>query len=113
MTPSNIISIVSVSFSILFGMSAIYFSVHNKDRDDNKEIQDRVERDTRVDMKLDEIGRNTADIKKEMVSLKSDIQRQSNELVLLKASVDKAHSRIDTVMNVLDIKNGGRKIDEK
>ena len=43
-----LISIVSVAFSIFFGLK-------NSRKSDEKDIADRIARDTRTDMKLDEI----------------------------------------------------------
>lgn len=100
LTLPAVISIVAVCVSIYFGF------IGNR-RSDTKSIEDRVARDTKTDMKLDEISRGVQDIKYEVGTVKKDIQKHNDRLVVVERSVEKAHSRIDTVCEVLEIKTGG------
>ena len=65
-----IISVVSVAFSIFFGLK-------NNKRSDTKDIEERVKQNTKINMKLDNISSLSEDIK----------------------SVKSAHRRIDTLEN--------------
>lgn len=96
-----VLSVISVVFSI-------FFSHKSSKKSDTKEIEERVARETKTDMKLDEITRNTSEIKDDLRSVKTDVKEQAAQVVLIKASVERAHSRIDTISNTLNIKTGGK-----
>ena len=51
-----LVSVVSVAFSIFFG-------IKNSKKSDSEEIAQRIARDTRVDMKLDEISKDVKEVK--------------------------------------------------
>ena len=55
-TISIMISIVSVSFAVFFGLK-------NNRRSDEKEIAERIARDTKTDMKLDAIAKDVKEVK--------------------------------------------------
>ena len=85
-----LVSIVSVAF-------AIYFGLKSNRRSDVKEIEERVARDTTLNIKLDDISGDVKDIKYEM----SETKRKVNELDIKFAKVDQsvksAHHRIDKI----------------
>lgn len=54
-----IISVVSVAFSIFFGLK-------NNKRSDTKDIEERVRQNTQINMKLDNISSLSEDIKSEI-----------------------------------------------
>lgn len=54
-----IISVVSVAFSIFFGLK-------NNKRSDTKDIEERVRQNTKINMKLDNISSLSEDIKSEI-----------------------------------------------
>lgn len=83
-----IISTVSVAFSIYFGLK-------NSKRTDVKDIEERAATNTKMNMKLDEINRNTTDIKYDITAIKKDVQRHSEKLVEVESSTKQAHHRID------------------
>lgn len=56
-----IISVVSVAFSIFFGLK-------NNKRSDTKDIEERVRQNTQINMKLDNISSLSEDIKSEIFS---------------------------------------------
>lgn len=83
-----LISLVSVAFSVYFGLK-------NSKRSDEKEIEARVANDTRINVKLDDIGMNVKDIKGDLVSVKKDIQSIDKRLIIVEQSTKSAHHRID------------------
>ena len=58
-----LISLVSVAFSIFFG-------VKNSKRTDTKDIEERVKENTRINVKLDNITQTTQEIKSEISSMR-------------------------------------------
>ena len=84
-----IVSIVSVAFSIFFGLK-------NNRRSDAKEISDRIARDTRVDMKLDEICNHVRDVKDTLRNVQNDVRDHAERIVKLESSYAAVHKRLDT-----------------
>lgn len=81
-----LISIVSVSFSIFFGLK-------NNKRSDTKEIEDRVKANTEINMKLDNISNTTSEIRQEVLSIKSDVKDHENRITKLEAKFDAEHDK--------------------
>lgn len=92
-----LVSLVSVTFSI-------FFAVKNNRRADNKEIEDRIARDTRMDMKLDEIGRNVQEVKDTVKNIQNDVKDHEGRIVKLEASYKAEHKRLDEVFAMADLK---------
>lgn len=86
-----VVSIVSVAFSIFFGLK-------NNKRSDTKEISDRIAHDTKVDMKLDEICNNVRDVKDTLRSIQNDVRDHADRIVRLEASYAALHKRLDGIV---------------
>lgn len=91
-----LISIVSVVFSIFFGMK-------NNKRTDTKDIEERVKQNTKINMKLDNINSTTQDIKSQLSSVRLDIQKHNDKLIVLEQSCKQAHKRIDEIASRLNL----------
>lgn len=92
-----IVSIVSVAFSVYFGLK-------NNKRTDTKDIEERVKSDTVINMKLDEIGRNVQTLTKEMTSLREDINSHNERLIKVEESTKSAHHRLNMIEEKLKLK---------
>ena len=92
-----LISIVSVAFSIFFG-------VKNSKRTDTKDIEERVKENTRINVKVDNITQTTQEIKSEISSMREDIKSHNDRLIKLEESCKQAHHRIDGIEERM---NGG------
>lgn len=92
-----LISIVSVAFSIFFGLK-------NNKKSDQKEIADRIARDTRTDMKLDEISSNVRDVKETVKNIQNDIKDHEGRIVKLESSYKAEHKRLDEIFGMVEIK---------
>lgn len=103
-----IVSIISVVFACLsFGFS-VYFSSKNAKKTDVKDIEERVKTDTRLNMKLDEIGRNVKDTKDELSSLRDDIKSHNDRIIKVEESCKQAHHRLDGIdsrLNKVGVEN--------
>ena len=87
-----LISIVSVSFSIFFG-------IKNNKRTDEKDIAERIARDTRTDMKLDEISKDVKDVKETVRNIQNDVKDHEGRIVKLEASLKAEHKRLDDLVH--------------
>lgn len=91
-----VISVLSLGFSVFMGLKS------NK-RTDTKDIEERVKENTRINMKLDNINSTTQDIKTELLSVRADIQKHNDKLIILEQSCKQAHKRIDELNSRLNI----------
>lgn len=85
-----LISVVSVCF-------AIYFGLKSNRRNDIKDIQEKAERDTRINIKLDDISGDVKDVKYDISSVKKKIEDVDKRLLVVEQSTKSAHHRIDRI----------------
>ena len=90
-----IISIISVTFSIFFGIVSLVLNIKNNRRTDNSDLEDRVRENTRINMKLDTISSNTKEIKDEVVEMRKELNSHDNRIIKVEESVKSLHHRID------------------
>lgn len=90
-----IISIISVTFSIFFGIVSLVLNIKNNRRTDNSDLEDRVRENTRINMKLDAISSNTKEIKDEVVEMRKELNSHDNRIIKVEESVKSLHHRID------------------
>ena len=94
-----LISMVSVAFSVYFGLK-------NSKRTDTKDIEERVKENTRINTKLDNITQTTQEIKSEISSMRDDIKSHNDRLIKVEESAKQAHHRIDGIEDRLNGKDG-------
>lgn len=90
-----VISVISLAFSVFMGMK-------NNKRTDTKDIEERVKENTRINMKLDNINSTTQDIKTELSSVRLDLQKHNDKIIVLEQSCKQAHKRIDEIASRLN-----------
>jgi septation ring formation regulator EzrA len=86
-----LISVVSVAF-------AIYFGIKSNRRNDTKDIEERVARETRIDVKLDSISGDVKDIKEEMALSKKQYSELDRRVIKVEEASKSAHHRLDGIM---------------
>ena len=92
-----IISIISVS-------CAVFFGIKNNRRADEKELKERIARDTRTDMKLDEISNNVKEVKETVKSIQNDVKDHEGRIVKLEASYKAEHKRLDELFDMAELR---------
>lgn len=97
-----IISIISVTFSIFFGIVSLVLNLKNNRRTDNSDLEDRVRENTRINMKLDAISSNTKDIKDEVVEMRKELNSHDNRIIKVEESVKSLHHRVDEMATRLN-----------
>lgn len=85
-----IISIVSLAFSVFFGLKS---SKHT----DTKDIEERVKDNTKINMKLDAIAGTTQEIKSEISTMREEINSHNDKIIKLEQSLKSAHHRLDAL----------------
>lgn len=85
-----LVSVVSVCF-------AVYFGLKSNRRNDIKDIQEKAERDTRINIKLDDISGDVKDVKYDISSVKKKVDEIDRRLLIVEQSVKSAHHRIDRI----------------
>lgn len=104
MTLPIVISLIGVCISAISVGAVIYFNSKNSKHTDVKDIERQVAERTEMNMKLDEINRNTTDIKYDVSAVKKDVQKHSEKIVELEQSTRSAHHRLDTLENRMNNK---------
>lgn len=99
-----LISIVSVGFSIFFGFVSLFFSMKNNKRSDKEDIAERIARDTRTDMKLDEISKDVKDVKETVRNIQNDVKDHEGRIVKLEASYKAEHKRLDDIFGMVELR---------
>lgn len=97
-----IISIISVTFSIFFGVVSLVLNIKNNRRTDNSDLEDRVRENTRINMKLDTISSNTKDIKDEVVEMRKELNSHDSRIIKVEESVKSLHHRVDEMATRLN-----------
>lgn len=99
MTLPIVISIMAVIVSIISVAAMIYFNSKNSKHTDVREIERQVAERTEMNMKLDEINRNTTDIKYDVSAVKKDVQAHGDRIIKVEESCKSAHHRLDALEN--------------
>lgn len=99
-----LISIISVIFSVFFGFVSMFFNLKNSKKSDNEDIADRIARDTRTDMKLDEISSNVREVKETVKNIQNDIKDHEGRIVKLESSYKAEHKRLDEIFGMVELK---------
>lgn len=97
MNTSIIISVIGLIISAISVTAVIYFNSKNSKKTDTRDIERQVAEQTKVNMKLDEINRNTTDIKYDVSAVKKDVQAHGDRIIKVEESVKSAHHRLDTL----------------
>lgn len=97
-TLAVLVSIASLSFSI-------YMGLRNSRKSDEKDIAQRIARDTRTEMKLDEIGNDVKEVKETVKNIQNDVKDHEGRIVKLEASYKAEHKRLDEVFRMASLKD--------
>lgn len=97
---ATIITIVLAALSLSL---STYVAVRNNRKADDKDIADKVARDTRIDLKLEEITNYVKEIRDDNSELKRQFAEMNRQLVIVEQSVKSAHHRIDRIEGKEDV----------
>ena len=95
MTGLEIVSMLIAFFGLVFSGVAIMFTVKGSKRTDVKDIEARVIENTTINLKLDNVAKDTAEIKEEVRLQRREVQNLSERMAKVEASAKQAHHRID------------------
>ena len=76
----------------------------NNKKSDEKDIAERIARDTRTDMKLDEISKDVKDVKETVRNIQNDVKDHEGRIVKLEASYKAEHKRLDEIFEMAGFK---------
>ena len=74
---------------------AIYFGLKSNRRADDEAVADRVARDTKINIKLDDISGDVKEIRYDMTETKKQVADMDKRLVIVEQSTKSAHHRLD------------------
>ena len=96
--------IITIFISLCALLFSIYMGVRGNKKTDTDEIKSRVERETRLDMKLVEIGNDVKEVKETVKSIQNDVKDHEGRIVKLEASYKAEHKRLDEVFGLVGLK---------
>lgn len=99
---TTIITIVIAALSLSL---STYVALRNNRKADDKDIADKVARDTRIDLKLEEISNYVKEIRDDNSEMKRQVTEMNRQLVIVEQSVKSAHHRIDRIEGKEDERN--------
>lgn len=85
-----VISIISVSAAVCFGIANYK---RNKSKDDKEDAGQQA----KIITKLDAIDKNVEDIKEEFKNLKAKVEEDHDRIIRLEESSKQAHKRLDEI----------------
>lgn len=91
----TISQIITIFISLCALLFSVYMGVRGNKKTDTKEIEARVERETRLDMKLAEIGNDVKDVKETVKTIQNDVKDHEGRIAKLEASYRRLHERVD------------------
>ena len=91
---TTIITIIIAALSLSL---STYVAVRNNRKDDDKDIADKVARDTIINCKLDEISSDVKDVKYDISTTRNKVEDIDKRLIIVEQSVKSAHHRIDRI----------------
>lgn len=86
-----VISIVSVSFAVCFGLK-------NNKRAETSEVEKKAVETATINVKLDGIAGDVRDIKYDMTAVKRDVQGLTERMIVVEQSTKSAHKRLDELV---------------
>lgn len=101
MTIAQLITIIISLFALLF---SVYMGVRGNKKTDTQEIVSKVERDTRIDMNLQEIKRDVKEVRETVKSIQNDVKDHEGRIVKLEASLKAFHKRLDELLSISEVK---------
>lgn len=87
--------IITICISLAALLFSVYMGLRGNKKTDTKEVETRVERETRLDMKLDEIIRDVKEVKETVRTIQNDVKDHEGRIAKLEASSTRLHERID------------------
>ena len=99
---------VEITLAVLVSMASLCFSIYmgirGNRKTSEKEIAEKIARETRTDMKLDEIGKDIKEVKETVKNIQNDVKDHEGRIVKLEASYKAEHKRLDEVFRMASIK---------
>lgn len=97
---SVLVGIVSVAF-------AVYFGLKSNRRNDVKDIEEKAARDTKINIKLDDISSDVKDIKQDLSSMSKRVDEIDKRVVIVEQSTKSAHKRLDGIVGQKEDRDDG------
>ena len=92
MTTYLTIIIAALSLSL-----STFVALRNNRKSDDKDIADKVARDTKINIKLDDISSDVKEIRYDITETKKQVADMDKRLVVVEQSTKSAHHRIDAI----------------
>ena len=92
-------TIITIFISALSVSFAIYMGLRSNRKADDKDIADKVARDTKINIKLDDISGDVKEIRYDISETKKQVFDMDKRLIKVEESTKSAHHRLDDLVN--------------
>lgn len=106
MSIASIVSIIGLCISLMSVLVAFTFNFKNAKKTDTREIEERVKENTRINMKLDNIGSDIKGIKEDINSMRNEMKTHNDRIIKVEESTKQAHHRLDSIEKRLNMEGG-------
>ncbi len=101
MGTTEIVAVVGMLVSLI----ALLFTAKGSKRTDVKDLEARIAENTKLNIKLDSIGQDVAEIKEEIKLQRQEVQALAGKVATVEASSKQAHHRLDRFETELTVLN--------
>lgn len=92
---AEIITIAVAIVGMLISLTAVLFTAKGSKRTDVKDLEARIAENTKLNIKLDNIANDIAEIKEEIRANRQEMQNLTERVAKVEASAKQAHHRLD------------------
>ena len=87
---------LALLISILSVAGTLFYASRNSKRADTADIARAAAESATINTKLDQIGIDVRDIKRDMATVKKDVQELTERVIIVEQSAKSAHHRLDS-----------------
>ena len=99
----TIITIISLIVAGVSCIGGLYFNTRNSSKADTDRVIEEAKKDTKLEVKMEEVIRSNAQLSADVKSLLSEFQKTSERMALNESSIKSLHKRVDYLFDKMGI----------
>lgn len=99
----TLITIISLIVAGVSCIGGLYFNTRNSSKADTDRVIEEAKKDTKLEVKMEEVVRSNAQLSADVKSLLSEFQKTSERMALNESSIKSLHKRVDYLFDKMGI----------
>ena len=99
----TLITIISLIVAGVSCIGGLYFNTRNSSKADTDRVIEEAKKDTKLEVKMEEVIRSNAQLSADVKSLLSEFQKTSERMALNESSIKSLHKRVDYLFDKMGI----------